>query len=533
MPKNGWGQISWQIKSVNANWQIKSEKVNLNQTVNQTVKRIGLVILTVLAIAFIGLSLAESANTPQAQTRLDLLQTDLVLQVSAWQPVDKEQLTLRNLLVGADRQDVYLQGIKAYKNALESNQVILSSKSELKSSQISKQTFQNIDDLSLRLGILYAKVGKISEAIAVWQQVSFQDSNIAQILRGLWSKPSLIFPDAEIQIRSNLNGWFGTESLEQLYQEQQRFGAIADLNLVRETDAQKAIERLILTSSITLIGGTLGIILIAILGLQRLFFAKSSPLQPNSDINWRTPWQLPKVWEVMVLWFTAYVAVSQIFLPFALHYLNIYPDSNWNPRDRSIFILLPYIASMAPMLLIFRFTLQEFLPFPNHLFKFNWSKNWWTWGLGGYLVAIPVVLVVSAINQKLSSGQGGSNPLLPLLIADQNNTAKLILWMTVAIAAPLFEELLFRGFLLPSLISASTMHLPTQFKFLATWLGICMSGLLFAIAHLNLADILPLTALGIVMGFVYVRSQNLLAPMLVHCLWNSGTFFTLLALSGS
>ncbi len=517
-------------KSVN-----KSESVNLNQTVNQTVKQIGLVILTILAIAFIGLSLAESANTPQAQTRLDLMQTDLVLQVSAWQPNDKEQLTLRNLLVGADPQDIYLQSIESYKKALSTNQSVLAISS---SNQTSRQTLQNINDLSLRLGVIYAKVNKISEAIAVWQQVSFQDSNIAQVLRGLWSEPSLIFPDAEIQIRSSLNGWFGTEALKQLYQEQQRSNAIADLNLVQEIDAQKAVERLILTSSVTLIGGALGIVSIAILGLQRLFFAKSSPLQPSLDIKWHTPWQLPKVWEVMVLWFTAYVAVSQIFLPIALHLLNIYPDNSWNSRDRSIFILLPYIASMAPMLIIFRTTLREFLPFPKHLFKFKfWTWTWLGWGLGGYIVAIPIVLIVSVINQKLLSGQGGSNPLLPLLIEDRNNTAKLVLWMTVAIAAPFFEELLFRGFLLPSLISglgnrrgAETDSLNIS---LITWLGICASGLLFAIVHLNLADILPLTALGIVMGFVYVRSQNLLAPMLVHGLWNSGTFFTLLILSGS
>ncbi|NJL42942.1 MAG: CPBP family intramembrane metalloprotease [Pseudanabaena sp. SU_2_4] len=48
---------------------------------------------------------------------------------------------------------------------------------------------------------------------------------------------------------------------------------------------------------------------------------------------------------------------------------------------------------------------------------------------------------------------------------------------------------------------------------------------MFALAHLNLADILPLTVLGMVLGFVYMRSGNLLAPMLLHGLWNSGSFW--------
>ena len=34
-------------------------------------------------------------------------------------------------------------------------------------------------------------------------------------------------------------------------------------------------------------------------------------------------------------------------------------------------------------------------------------------------------------------------------------------------------------------------------------------------------------ALGIVMGFSYVRSRNLLTPMMIHGLWN-GTVLTIL-----
>jgi len=36
-------------------------------------------------------------------------------------------------------------------------------------------------------------------------------------------------------------------------------------------------------------------------------------------------------------------------------------------------------------------------------------------------------------------------------------------------------------------------------------------------------------ALGVVMGFAYVRSRNLLTPMLIHATWN-GTVLTILFL---
>ena len=88
--------------------------------------------------------------------------------------------------------------------------------------------------------------------------------------------------------------------------------------------------------------------------------------------------------------------------------------------------------------------------------------------------------------------------------------------------APLFEEFLFRGFLLPSL----TRYMPV-------WGAITVSSLVFAIAHLSLSEVLPLAVLGGVLGIVYTRSRNLLAPMLLHSAWNSVTMLGLFLLGNS
>jgi hypothetical protein len=141
------------------------------------------------------------------------------------------------------------------------------------------------------------------------------------------------------------------------------------------------------------------------------------------------------------------------------------------------------------------------------------------WGIGGYLVAIPIVVIISIVNQQIWQGQGGSNPLLFLAVQAQDPIALLIFFSTAAIAAPLFEEMIFRGFLLPSL----TRYFPV-------WGAIVLSSLLFSIAHLSLSEVLPLTALGLVLGIVYTRSRNILASMIVHSLWNSGTLLSLFIL---
>jgi membrane protease YdiL (CAAX protease family) len=167
-------------------------------------------------------------------------------------------------------------------------------------------------------------------------------------------------------------------------------------------------------------------------------------------------------------------------------------------------------------------SIKRYFPLPDDWFRFRFFSNWFLWGLGGYCTALPVVVIVSLINQKLWQGQGGSNPLLQLVLESKDNLALVIFFFTAAIAAPFFEEFLFRGFLLPSL----TRYLPV-------WGSIFLSSLIFATAHLSLSEILPLTALGVILGVVYTRSRNLLAPMLLHALWNSGTLLSLFLLGSS
>ena len=168
------------------------------------------------------------------------------------------------------------------------------------------------------------------------------------------------------------------------------------------------------------------------------------------------------------------------------------------------------------------FCLKPFLPLPQGWFRVQWFSKWPLWGIGGYFAALPLVILISLLNQAIWQGQGGSNPILPIALQGKDPVALVIFFSTAAIAAPIFEEILFRGFLLPSL----TRYFPT-------WGAIVLSSLIFAIAHLSLSEVLPLTVLGMTLGFVYARSGNLLSSMLLHSLWNSGTLLSLFVLGSS
>ena len=85
--------------------------------------------------------------------------------------------------------------------------------------------------------------------------------------------------------------------------------------------------------------------------------------------------------------------------------------------------------------------------------------------------------------------------------------------------APLFEEIIFRGILLPTL--------SRDFGIIA---GIIVSAFIFALAHLSLGEMPPLFVLGIGLGVTRIASGSLLSSVIMHSLWNGLTFLNLFLL---
>ena len=81
--------------------------------------------------------------------------------------------------------------------------------------------------------------------------------------------------------------------------------------------------------------------------------------------------------------------------------------------------------------------------------------------------------------------------------------------LSSAVLAPIHEELLFRGFLLPSL----ALWLPP-------WAAVALSSLLFAVVHGDLAAVLMVWWAGSLFGWCYAITGNLLAPIVLHSIFN-------------
>jgi membrane protease YdiL (CAAX protease family) len=93
---------------------------------------------------------------------------------------------------------------------------------------------------------------------------------------------------------------------------------------------------------------------------------------------------------------------------------------------------------------------------------------------------------------------------------------RITLGAAAILLAPVAEEILFRGILYAAVKQAG-------FPRLALW----GTTLLFAAVHMNLVTFVPLTVLALVLTALYERTNNLLAPITAHALFNALNFVTL------
>jgi uncharacterized protein len=118
--------------------------------------------------------------------------------------------------------------------------------------------------------------------------------------------------------------------------------------------------------------------------------------------------------------------------------------------------------------------------------------------------------VVAPVTSLLPMSEESAERLAEL--AGQKGVASLLVFV---VAAPVLEEMLFRGVILDGLLRVYSART-----------AILVSSLLFGIIHMNSIQFVTGTILGAFAGWVYYRSRSLLACVLIHMAAN-GTGFIL------
>ena len=137
------------------------------------------------------------------------------------------------------------------------------------------------------------------------------------------------------------------------------------------------------------------------------------------------------------------------------------------------------------------------------------------------LAVLPIAWSLGQLSARLMSSfhlQPVVQSPVQMLQTAASLPTKLLIGLLAIVVAPFVEELVFRGLIYPTLKQ-------NGFPGLALW----GTSLLFATIHSNLMILLPLTFLAVVLTLLYETTDNLLAPILAHSLFNFVNFFWVVA----
>ena len=194
------------------------------------------------------------------------------------------------------------------------------------------------------------------------------------------------------------------------------------------------------------------------------------------------------------------------------------------PLKESLRVFIGYCSMTIGPLIIIRYQLIG-------LISSKVEGGWLQWkikpiregffnSINGWLMIMPLVLLTGWLINEIYGDQGGSNPLLELVLSSNQLIPLFLLLVTTVFLAPIFEELVFRGVLLPVLVSK-----------MGKISGVLLSALIFALAHLSVGELPPLFVLGIGLGLMRLSSGRLFPCALMHSLWNGVTFVSLLLIT--
>lgn len=267
-----------------------------------------------------------------------------------------------------------------------------------------------------------------------------------------------------------------------------------------------------------------GAVVATIFFAWRRFFMKQTgtPVIRNllrvEDPPWKVPREAKKrIGQTSLLLFVAYIAsgYGALFSEQILYLLAGSGVPLTVATTRAWKVLLGHLMWVYMGISILR-RLKPFFPKKGTWLQWKWKSNWLWWAIGGYYVSALFFNIADVFNQLvLPSSLFDEETVVSKLINPENKdrVAMAIGSIGPCASAPIFEEVLYRGFLLPALAC-----------FLPMWAAIPTSSVLFAVHHLNPTMIIPLSTLGLIWAILYAKSGNLIVTILIHAMWNSRVF---------
>ncbi|EFJ49865.1 hypothetical protein VOLCADRAFT_80447 [Volvox carteri f. nagariensis] len=247
--------------------------------------------------------------------------------------------------------------------------------------------------------------------------------------------------------------------------------------------------------------------------------------QPSANISQeglpKVPWGLGKVFQVMTLWLLAYIIIGHVIVPLILSCLGV-DRLELTVRSHAVLHLCLDLSQLIITLSILWSCLREFRPLSLGLFPVRLRG---LWPLAVVLCCASFPLVDWLAHQSMGwfpfepDASWASNLEHSLSVGDW--VTNVVYFSVVSLCAPIWEEAIFRGFLLTSLA-----------RYMPTPAAVAVSSVVFASCHFRMQTFLPLLVLGVVFSGVFIRTKNLIPPILLHSAWNMYVLVTLVLRPG-
>ena len=196
----------------------------------------------------------------------------------------------------------------------------------------------------------------------------------------------------------------------------------------------------------------------------------------------------------------------QIIVSFGAALSNIF---GLKADDPKVLVALSATASIITLII---FLWRKWTPVGKTYIQ---SKPWATL-IWSAVAAIGVVIPSVWLQEQMPALPDTAGEMLTKIISTPGG------YFVIALLAPVVEEVVFRGAILRQLLSGMQ----------SKWGAICISAILFALVHANPAQIPHAFLMGLLMGWLYMRTGSIMPGVVFHWANNTVAYLMTVAYPG-
>ncbi|RJS59111.1 type II CAAX endopeptidase family protein [Bacillus sp. PK3_68] len=214
-----------------------------------------------------------------------------------------------------------------------------------------------------------------------------------------------------------------------------------------------------------------------------------------------SPWKRKETLQLLLLVF--------VIVPFFIEYLlNDYLESTFQ-NDLYAGTLTGFIMSIVFTLAVYCLALRPQRLTWKEVGLSSFPKTYWG-AIGGWAMVLIIASIFLIIAGDLF-GLGYGNKKTDSLQSHLNFINFTIGFISAAVTSPVYEEILYRGFLYRWLRSKYGLVI-----------GMIGSSFIFMLVHIPTYNVLPITFIsGLVFSWTYEKTKSIIPGMIIHAIFNA------------